>query len=942
MNRRSIVVIVIGIFLLSMVFYYVSPSYPTGPLQVKPPVNVNPKNVSSFFNPQYVEPSTLQSMYYGLNGSSIFNFSLTHLGDTYITGTVFNNSSGQPLSGGEFYAFASPVYTEVPISPDGSYKIEVLVEGQMDLMFKVPGFKRIQKNFTLSGNTVHYNIFLDPETPERLSGYTVSSFGLLVPGVIINVSSFFYGNSTYVSSSTGHFSMSLYRDSYSITVNKTGYLPIPSPSRINLFYSEDLNITIYHILRVYDVSGYVKEKDGNFISGATVSDTNGRGTYLTNQTGYYQLQVENGPGKISALHAGYFTNTTTLWVNSSVTDHNITLTPLDPLGNGSFSCNSTAVINQLENYTSSINYNNLGNYTLQGYVTLNGTEIPLDCTPLVMDVNSFGNYFGTALRTNITGYYRVTFSYPGSYTILVNSVHYHSRLINVTISSGVNYANFSLIPLPNSTMLLHVFVRNAFDHTGIVNATVLLRDKQTGSVVEFNTTSITGEANFTIVSGNFSAYASATDYYSNETPYIYINANYTITVNLTPKDNFLLNSSGISPMVYEEDYGLPDHSPDQIGYILNSTGENGSIVAPSEHYNLTLLFSSGSVSLSYTPFVTYFRILGSIYYYSGETNSTGYGIIHNIPAGKYAMLPEMFYYNGSVINISVDASLTITLHMLAKTTYSDSVDAYNTYNMTAGIGASVPQRYLNLTDSILTMPFTAQSSSTGTLFQYSGYYGLFNFSYFNISFLPGNVSVAVRGVQETPLPLSPYEILVEGVSTESWNYSVPGYKSVDNLIGEHSGYYLVHSGSISVTFTMDRLNHDFVSSALLDASSPQAQIYFNVSSSSVVEKSILEEENITTGLWNIEFSGPLASGSIIVAGNVDANVSPLHNVSVGSTQLPFTSSSGSDYTDIYLDDYYYFTGSEVDIYITVGGPSFVPPPPPSITLTILSVNQKVV
>ncbi|MCL5666094.1 MAG: hypothetical protein M1315_04590 [Candidatus Thermoplasmatota archaeon] len=942
MNKRSVAVILVGVLVLSMVFYYISPDYPTGPIQAHPPVTVSPKNVSSFFDPQYVEPSYMDSMNYGLNGSSVYNFTLTSVGRTSITGTVFNASSDKPLSGGNFYAFASPVYTEVPISSSGHYTIDVCVEGHVDLMFKVPGFSRLQENFSLNGGTVHKNIFLNPETPMNLSGYTVSSTGKVVPGVVMNLTGFFFGSSSHESGSNGYFSMSLYEDSYALTVYKKGYITIPAPSRINLTLSEKQNITIYSLENYYNVSGYVKNKAGNPVASAVVSDSNVQGTVLTNRTGFYYMSIPGGPGIINASHQGYITNSSFLFVNSTLNDHNITLLSINPLGNNSFSCNNTGVLDQLKNYTSDVNYGRPGHYILEGNVTVNNTKIPVAFTSMIFAVNSNGTLYGTNVRTNSSGFYKTYFSYPGNYHILVRSADFRSRILNVSLNSYTNYLNFSLVPISNHTITLHVYVRNSLDHAYINNASVSLIYESTGSVVAFNMTAPygAGVANFSIIAGNYSINASYPDYYPNGTGVLDISKNITITINLTPEQRFSTNLTSISPMKDMPDYGLPDHSPAQIQSCLS--GENGTITEPGSYYNLTIFFKENNQPIVNTSFVSYFNILGQVYYYVGSTNSTGYGKVFNLPVGNYEMLPEMFYYNGSIISIQPSSSIEVTAHMRAKADFTDSLDAYNSFNSTLGLPLQVPVKYMNLTDSILPMVMEYYISADGTLYNYTGYYGAFNFTYFNESFLEKNVSIALRGNNETDIALVPYEILIHGNASVEWNYSISHIMRVSNITGLYSRYELAQHGVIYVNFTIDHLDHDFSEKTILNLSDPQGSFYFNVSRSNVSEQSVLEEKNSTTGFWTIGFSGLLSKDTIITGGTVDANLSPVHGMSIDSQTVGFNWSSRGNITSLYLDDYFYFTGTVVNIDLTVGGPSFVPPSPPSINLHVLSVNLKVI
>lgn len=841
MNTKAVAAVVAGIIILSVVFFQFNVTYPTGPLKINPPPvtghNVTKIKLGYLFSPQYAEPPEVQNLSFGTGISSTNNFTFIKNGTTVIEGQLTNATSGNIINRTHLFVLASPVYTETTVGPDGTYAVNVLVYGQMNLTFVVPGYQKKIVPVNLGGGAVHVNLAFQPEHKIQWTGSTVSSTGTLLPNVTVNSNAFFDGPQMFFSNKLASFSVHLYEDYYPLSVNYADYNSIPAPRSVSLSAPLHQNLTLTKKTYAFNLTGHVYNKvTDKPIAMAKVLDQQTNMYSMTNAQGFYMVGAVNGINRLITSHSGYFTNVSYYngsQSNFSLPVHDIYLEPLNP-----FLTNSTGFYGNSSKYPSLTNnssvpdLNQTGSYLLTGQITVNGTSIPIANTSFTFLVNVNGSVYGDSVKTNASGHYFAYFYCAGQYSILVQSVLYESKVISVSISRSTTYDNFSLIPYGNRSIYVTGYVKNRLDQVPIGGASISAVYVKNHLVASSVSTNRNGYFSMVLISGKFTFSVSKYGFITNTTGVIGIDSNISMIFNLTPQkslpvgSNPSLHAAGKSPS-----YGLPDLPPSQIYSSLTNSGTIYSTAV----YNLTLHFNDSFMqSISNTSFVVYVKVNDQLYYYLGTTDSAGFSYLPGMNAGLYDILPETFYYRGTVQTINVSGNATLWFTLTKNYVFGSTMYLQNTFNLSHSLSGNVPGGPLDLTNSILSMSIVHADLANSTMFNFSGYNGTFNFTYLNEHFVQNSFSVIIAGhTAYRTVGLNPFEIVLNGNTTASWEYHISGTTYNYNSPGGLSVYYnLERLGHFNLTVGLNGFQvYKYMSITLTD-STPVKEVYFNQTSGS--------------------------------------------------------------------------------------------------------------
>lgn len=921
MNTKAVAAVIAGIIILSVVFFQFNVTYPTGPLNISPPPvtshNVSKVKLGYLFSPQYAEPKEVQNMSFGTGMSSTNNFTFTQNGTTIIEGKLTNASSGHNINRTTLFVLASPLYTRTVVSAGGTYSIKTLVEGQMNLTFVVPGYQKDIVAVNLQGGTYPLNLILQPEFRIPWNGSTVSTTGNPLSYVVVKANGFFDGPQMFASSKKANFSTHLYSDYYTLTVNYAGYDSIPSPISVSLSAPLQQNVILTKKAYNFNLTGHVYSKvTRKGVMDARVYDQQTNMYTHTDSNGYYILGADYGMNRIVASDTGYFTNVSYYNESSlSFPVYDIYLEPMNPfLNNSTGSHGNTSKYPLLANNSSTLNPNNTGNFLLTGQITVNGTSTPISNTSFSFLVDINGTVYGDSVITNASGHYFANFNSAGHYSILVQSVLYENRVIDVTVSRNTTHYNFSLIPYANRTIHVTGYVVDKADMTPLGGATVTsvyVRDSLVASAVGTNRF---GFFSMMLISGKFTISASMYGFTTNKTGVLDLTSNINLTIYLNPQKTLPI---GASPTLIAAgkgpSYGLPDLSPSQI----YSSMPNPGTVYSSSLYNLTMHLNNSFLQpISNTQFVIYVRANGQLYYFLGTTNSTGFSYIPGINAGLYNILAETFYYRGIVQTVNMTGNTTLWFTLTRNHVFNSTMYMQNVFNLTHALSGNVPGGPLDLTDSILPMSIAHRATINSTIFTFSGYNGTFNFTYLNKHFVQYSFSVVIAGKQKISTEgLNAFEIVVYGNTSSPCEYTISGTPfNVSLYRGISVHYNLEEVGQFNLTAWVTGFQVYRTTSISLTDKNPLHNIYFNQTSGS---SNLSWKGGVPYGSYvRMLYSGPVPAGVFVYRGllpySTPSNISVYLNgtyVGVHVTQL-------TGQTSFTLDNYYLASvnlSAEIDI-----------------------------
>ena len=872
LNSKGVALLVVAIVVLASLFFFVHITPPGGPIKI--PKVSPPKNLSlnyTFFENETLVPSVLD-----YDNATLYNFSYTGNVTTVIRGSLRNASTGNLIA--DQYAYIS-LYPAGALSAmsSGKFIFTALRGGSGDFFIKAPGYAKKLVNLDLNGKTIWLNVSLEPAIKYTLSGKTEYSNGTIAGNVSLEFSGFF---STFkvISNSDGSFSIQLYNDSYQLTVHEVYLNPLPKPYEFNETGKNQNNviINVYYNGFRFNVSGYVKNVAGKTLSGAQVVLQYYNTTALANGSGYYQLKVPFGFSKLIAYKAGYGYNETTYYFSANITDFNFTLVNIDPFNQSSGIIppslyNSS---NYLANSSSSVNYSKKGFYVLKGIITNSFDNLPVSFTNFNFIVNVNGSYFRSNSSTTLNGSYRIYFSYPGTYRILVDSGMYLPLVLNVSISLPVTLYNFTVTPINASIHTIKGTITNSYTKVPISNATVKALLYRDPAYFVYARTNANGSYIIRVPDSNYSVNATASGYLPNESRQFNLTGNISENLTLVPV-NWNKN--------VWTDQLIPGLTVNEVKSGLSGAGNYTS----SNFYNISVeaVDRASNLTINNTQFLIIYRISGVYYYDILHSNRSGLINMGSMEGGNYSFFMVAVNYSQSVLALDLNSSMTVKEKFDHRQMYAAGIVLSDSLNSTSE-NRSVPASLLKITNSSLSISIQASLEFNGTDFTFDGWNGTFNFSYLNVHFIPLNSSMKISGYPVSAhYNLTPYAVEITYNAAAAWFYSINNSKPIEVSAGRGSFNSFAVAGLNAVVLNVSGSNHDYSSPTDLTDSSPNSRIFFNLTMSN--------ETVNTTGFKkvgtsdNYTFNLDLSPGSLVIGGNVSLDLASSY-IYMNGAQQTFT------------------------------------------------------
>ncbi len=897
LNSKGLALLVVAIVVLASLFFFVHITPPGGPIKI--PKVSPPKNLSlnyTFFQNETIVPSVLDT-----DNATIYNFSYTGNLTTVIRGTLSNASTGNPIV--DNYAYIS-IYPAGALSTlnSGKFMFTALRGGSGGFFIKAPGYAKKLVSLDLNGKTIWLNLSLEPAIKYSLFGVTEYANGTIAGNVSLEFSGFF-STVKLVTLTDGSFTARLYNDSYQLTIHDPYLNPLPKPYEFNETGKNINNfiVNVYYNGYKFNVSGYVKNAVGTTLSGAQVLLHYYNKTALTNSSGYYKLMVPLGFSTLIAFKTGYGYNETTYFFSSNVTDFNFTLINIDPF-NGSSGIIPPSLYNSsnyLGNSSSSVNYSKKGLYVLEGIVTDSFDKLPVAYTNINFIVNVNGTYFKSNSTTSLNGSYKIYFSYPGIYRILVESGTYLPLVFNVTISLPVTSYNFSITPIGAFIHSIKGYITNSYTHVPVSNATVKALLFGNPSYFVYAMTNTNGSYIIYVPDSNYSVNASASGYIPNESKAFNVTSNVTVNLTLAPA-NWNTN-------IWTNEL-IPGLTVNQVKNSLSSSGN----YTTSSFYNLSIqaINHSSGFTINKTQFLIIYRISGLYYYRILYSNTTGLIEMGTMEGGIYAFFVVAVNYSQVVLTFNLNASIVKTAIFDHRQMYLSHLVLSDSFNSSAQ-NRSVPVSGLVITNSSLLIPVQASLKLYGTNFTFNGWNGTFNFSYLNVHFIPLNKSMIIRGASNSSaFNVTPYAIDLIFDSQAAWFFSLDNASLSRETSGIGNVVLFALTGINTLLINVSGSTHMYSRTADLTVSSPLAKMFFNVSrSNETVNTTGFQESG---GQANYTFTMDLPAGSLVIGGNMSLNLSSSEIFLNGFLQkFDFTTQiiGGRTYSTFTLDPFFFGSGN---------------------------------
>ena len=897
MNSKGVALLVVAIVVLASLFFFVHITPPGGPIKI--PKVSPPKNLSlnyTFFQNETIVPSVLAT-----DNATIYNFSYTGNITTVIRGTLTNASTGKPIV--DNYAYIS-VYPAGALSilNSGKFIFTALRGGSGGFFIKAPGYAKKLVTLDLNGKIIWLNLSLEPAIKYSLSGVTEYANGTIAGNVSLEFSGFF-STVKLVTLSDGIFTARLYNDSYQLTVHEPYLNPLPKPYGFNETGKTINNfiVNVYYNGYRFNVSGYVKNVAGTSLPGAHVLLHYYNKTALTNSSGYYRLMVPLGFSTLIAYKIGYGYNETTHFFSSNVTDFNFTLINIDPF-NGSSGIIPPSLYNSsnyLGNSSSSVNYSKKGLYVLEGVVTDSFDKLPVAYTNINFIVNVNGTYFRSNSTTSLNGSYKIYFSYPGTYMILVESGMYLPLVFNVTISIPVTTYNFSITPMGAFIHSIKGNITNLYTHVPVSNATVKALLFGNPSYFVYAMTNTNGSYVIYVPDSNYSVNASASGYIPNESMPFNVTSNVTVNLTLVPVNwNTNLWTNEL----------IPGLTVNQVKSSLTSSGN----YTTSSFYNLSIQAKNltSGFTINNTQFLIIYRISGLYYYKILYSNATGLIDMGSMEGGNYAFFVVSVNYSQVVLAFNLNASIVKTAQFDHRQMYLSHIVLSDSFNSSAQ-NRSVPASGLVITNSSLLIPIQASLQFYGTNFTFDGWNGTFNFSYINVHFIPLNKSMTISGASYTSASnVTPYAIDLIFDTQVAWFFSLDNASPSTETPGSGNIVMFALAGTNTLLINVSGSTHMYSKTSDLTVSSPLANILFNVSKSNETVNTTGFQESGSQA--NYTFTLNLPPGALIIGGNMSLNLSSSEIFLNGFLQkFSFTTQiiGGRTYSTFTLDPFFFGSGN---------------------------------
>lgn len=928
---KSIALLIAGVIIISTLFSVFQVTYPTGNPVLEP---IQPKQYQ-LFKYQFTDKNLL--------GNTTTNFAPSGNGTVTIEGYVYsaNGSTKTPLSNSYLYAAVFPAESDYFTNSNGFFQITVIKYGQGTFAFQVPGFNPEMFKISLLGTNVYWlNITLNPAQKYNISGKTVDQSGHSVPGVSLTFSDFiqeFYANS----SKSGDYSLSLYNGTYVILVSKSGFSNTPTPSLLTVNGKGKSNfvLTLKPLSTpIYFVSGYVHNVLGSPIKGATVTSTSINNTVLTNSSGFYKVKVPVGLNTIVAMATGYGYNYTQVYVQSNLTDVNLTLTSSNPFGNSGGQSGSGLsgippgtvknITGALGNSTSTINYGNnttsgsgssgngnVSRFLLQGNVVNKNNSAPVVNTYLYFYVNVNGTYFYESVMTNSTGHYQLGVSYTGHYHFYVYSPLYENYSFSLWFNSS-SWKNFSLSPDPGTTYNLSGHVFNALDGAGIPAIVTVFPYGSLNPMIQVNSNS-SGFYHLYLIRGNYSASASSYGFatsWNNSTLHPF-DSNLIKNFKLDPVSSV---GAGTSLWGNNTGTGIPGVSSSNVSSQLNSSSGGNSLATGGKVVSLTMHMvnaTNNNQNISNTPYELFLKLNSIVYKYNSSTNSTGNSTIVLGYEGNYSLLVETFYYYGKVVSINLTSNTSIVMDLYPRAVFPLSITLANAYNISSGVNVTVPYNYLNITNykqGSYRMTQT-QIQGVGTIFNYTMPDGNYSFTYSNVNYVTHSFFSNVSGAYyHTTQLIKPYLIIVNSNTSAQFTYNLGGLgisPSAVVTVNSTSDYRAFYAGESSTYYTFYGYlggNMIYPDTFELTPSSPVSELYLNVTSHSKPE-SVGNFNYVRSGnsyIESVPYNYTNTQHGYIYQAYVNYTIGSSASLSIDGVKQTSDVGGGT----FYLNKYYNYTG----------------------------------
>lgn len=907
MDKRPIVIIVVGLVILILLFTQFNISYPYKPSEIVQITN------DTFFQHQ-VPPLG----YFGNPVTNISKFNPSMKSDVVIEGYAVNASSGRPISNSKLAISIYPATATTKTSSNGFFTFTALYGGSGLFAFKTAYFKTIYRTLVLSPPSVWVNLSFSPAIPFPVSGYVKSVNGTYIDGAQISFSGFFYDSRT-VSVNSGFYSLKMYDDTYGISTIYSGYRIHPKPFMVTVDGNpiSDLNLTMFPAVGNYTVSGYVMNEAKGRISGASVFNHENSAANESNASGFYSIRAVYGTNIISFSHTGYETNTTGVYVTRNITDFNVTLHTPQPLGGnssqvpGNTTVNGTTLYNLIGNNSSSVNYSKYGHYLLTGriHTTVDGSRlIYLGDVNVSFYISVNGTFYRSIVRTNSTGWYELPVNYAGNFTFLINVyLTYPVKSPVINISYSPVYYNISMVARPGYIYSVTGSVLNRLTKLPVQNSTVRFRGiLNLTESVSSTFYSANGSLYFYLIRGNYTFYTSAPGYFASYSLQK-IDGNSTVRILLKPDLN-------LSPEFKEI---IPGSSTGIQGLSSSQLMRNLSNVSMTFNYasiSVVLSFSYSGTPVADEWIGVYIGVDGLYFFDPAQTNSTGQYAFHLNYSGRFNILAEsQEYYSSSISNQSIISNVIIHVQLYKRTVYPVLIRVYNQLNYTNSENASVPANYLNITNSILPVNFLHYFNYNGTNFTASLPNGTYILNYSNNRFVGSEFIITVNGGSvSVSHGVNPVDLLLKinsftNVTFLAYSSGDGEYFSGNYSSGLHSDNLPVALGTVTVytwyVYNGIRFGEN-ISSANINYSDPSAVLYINDTNKSSYYNFLSLSRDSSVLQVPITFTFSLPSTQ---AQNFD------YEIIVDSSQ--YSSYINKDWTNVMFS---YMNGTEIPAWVESG------------------------
>lgn len=809
MSPKSIAFLIVGMLVISSVFFVFHVSYPDNPAKIIITPHQTPKNITP---PKYqiFQNQSVNNPQLGLNQTSF-----TPTGNTTITlsGYVYNKSNpAQALANQRLGIAVMQAITFVYTNSQGYYQVGLRASGQGTFAFKVfqyaTGYYSLYISPGLKNMT--QNIDLSPLQKYPVSGLT-ESHGNTISAVDLTFQSY-WGSYSTASTSSGSYSVNMVDENYTITAIKTGFSPIPNPEGVGVdnapvpSYNIQLNTSSQAILHM---SGYVHNVLGEPVSNANVSvvaPQAAQASVYTFANGYYNISVAYYSNTIGITATGYTTLTQTVIVTHNMTDQNFTLTSFNPFMQGTNTGIQLPGPAGMYNNSATVDYGAESLPSIQGIVYNNQTAMPVSDTSFTVYTSVNGTYFYYRMQSSGAGQYAIDMSYQGDFNYTVLSSEFNPTWLNQVLTHSVTNVFIWVTTSPSNIYHINGSLLNKITGGNLTNATINITGPG-GQVLKTVNVSANGSYNFTLIGGNYNMNISAPGFNSTSTS-LNASQNYSnYNFNLTP-------STGISPGATQWDpsggSGLPGVNSSGMQSQFNAS-QNASGQPPTTTSGtpvvLDLQFNNNNTAqpVVNTAYMMFIKVNGLYLKVNGTTNSTGGALLPLEYGGTYILLPEMIDYSGNAVYVNTSTvSGPVVFNMTPLSLYALQLNLSNPYNYN---GAGVPTSGLTVGGNYY-LPIVQQSNYTGsnyTLFNYLLPDGAYSFSYDNPSYVPVSTFGYTVAGQDHVIDkiLSPYLLILKWNSATDWAYYVNdtsnGNPMYSALPGSGSGtiYMPLVAGSFS-------------------------------------------------------------------------------------------------------------------------------------------------